>query len=211
MANIARWDGDPSKTSHIVSFFLIGDQPMAWFKTALFEVTRRTESIPLSRSRSASRRSDSCRFTRFCRSWRKSQTRGFRRRPGRERLLRSGRNGELDGLFRHQTAFSVHTCHTWYAQKRGTVWQVCAEYVSGMTACDARVDVAFNCPDGVEKHADELSGTGKIGKMRRTKPIWLNPSASWKHNIRFKLRQIPALVRDLTSRVAQPMEGSTPQ
>ncbi|MGO9920612.1 MAG: hypothetical protein ACLQIB_38720, partial [Isosphaeraceae bacterium] len=84
-------------------------------------------------------------------------------------------------------------------------------YVSGTAACDARADVPFNCPDGVEKRADELSGTGEFGKTRRTKPISLNPCASWKHKIRFKLRQIPALVRDLTSGVARPGEGTTPR
>ena len=26
------------------------------------------------------------------------------------------------------------------------------------------MDAPFNCPDGVEKHADELSGTGEIGE-----------------------------------------------
>ncbi len=55
------------------------------------------------------------------------------------------------------------------------VCRVCAQYVSGMTAFDAQVDVPFNGADGVEKHADELSGTDEIGKMRRTKPISLNP------------------------------------
>ncbi|MGO9918940.1 MAG: hypothetical protein ACLQIB_30115, partial [Isosphaeraceae bacterium] len=64
-----------------------------------------------------------------------------------------------------------------------------------MAPHNARVDVAFNGPDGVEKHADELNGTGEIGKMHRTKPISLNQAASWKHKIRFKLRQIPGLVR----------------
>ncbi len=63
-------------------------------------------------------------------------------------------------------------------------------------------DARVICPDGVEKHADELSRTGEVGKMRRTKPISLTPSASWKHKIRFKLRQIPVLVRDLTSGAA---------
>ncbi len=32
-----------------------------------------------------------------------------------QRLLRSGRNGELGGLFRRPTAYSVHTWHTWHA------------------------------------------------------------------------------------------------
>jgi hypothetical protein len=66
-------------------------------------------------------------------------------------------------------------------------------------------------PDNAQQDGDEMSGTGEIGKMRRTKPISLNPSASWKRKIRFKLRQIPALVRDLTSGVALPGEGSTPR
>ncbi|MGO9470318.1 MAG: GNAT family N-acetyltransferase, partial [Isosphaeraceae bacterium] len=82
---------------------------------ALFEVTRWTVTLPLSRFRSASRGSDSCSFTRFCRSWRKSQTRGLRRLPGQERLLRSCWNRELDGLFRRPTAYSAHTRHTWHA------------------------------------------------------------------------------------------------
>ncbi len=60
-------------------------------------------------------RSDSCSFSQFCRSWRKLQARGLRRQPGRERLLRSGRIRELDGLFRRLTAYSVHTRHTWHA------------------------------------------------------------------------------------------------
>ncbi len=84
---------------------------------------------------------------------------------------------------------------------------VCAQYVSGMAACDARLDVPFNCPHGVEKHVDELSGTGEIGKMRRAKPISMKPGALSKHKNPFKLRQIPALVRDLTSGVAQARGG----
>ncbi len=47
------------------------------------------------------------------------------------------------------------------------------------TAAGARAVVAiwqeWFCPDGAEKHADELSGTAEIGKMRRTKPISLTP------------------------------------
>ncbi|MGO9465687.1 MAG: hypothetical protein ACLQIB_03220 [Isosphaeraceae bacterium] len=33
-----------------------------------------------------------------------------------------------------------------------------------MTASDARVDAPFNYLDGVEKHVDQLSGTGEIGE-----------------------------------------------
>ncbi len=53
--------------------------------------------------------------------------------------------------------------------------RVCAQYVWGIAARDVRANVPFNFPDGVEKHADELSGTGEIGKTRRTKPISLSP------------------------------------
>jgi len=35
--------------------------------------------------------------------------------------------------------------------------------------------------------------------MRRAKPISVRPVASWKHRNPFKLRQIPALCRDLTT------------
>ncbi|MGO9465665.1 MAG: hypothetical protein ACLQVF_16110 [Isosphaeraceae bacterium] len=37
-------------------------------------------------------------------------------------------------------------------------------YVPSTVACDARLDAHFNCPDGVENHDDELSGTSEIGE-----------------------------------------------
>jgi hypothetical protein len=114
---------------------VVGDR--ARFKTALFEVTLRTVSVPLSRFRLASTRSDSCSFTRFCRSWWKSQTRGLRRQPGGERLLRSGRKGELDGLFRPPTAYPADTGHTCLAQERDMYGKY-GKYVPGVCRAESK-------------------------------------------------------------------------
>ncbi len=59
---------------------------------------------------------------------------------------------------------------TWHPLERAHY----AKYVSTLAPRDAQVDAHFNCPDGVVKHADKLSGTGEIGEIRRTKPISLN-------------------------------------
>ncbi len=48
-------------------------------------------------------------------------------------------------------------------------------YVPSTVAYDARLNAPVNCPDGVENHDDELSGTGEIGENARAKPISLNP------------------------------------
>ncbi len=157
-------------------------------------------------------RSDSCSFTRFCRSWRKLQTRMLRRQPGRERLLRSGRNGELDGLFRRLTAYSVHTWHTWHApepakyakyvatMRRGS-WRTVRDWMHLQLPIESR-----SRPEPVS--TAKMSG---IGENARTKPISRNRRASWKHKIRFELRKFRRSFADLTRGVAQRWEDSTPR
>ncbi len=120
-------------------------------------------------ARFTSKRSGSCGFTRFCRSSQKSHTRGSRRKPGRERFVRSGRDGEFDRLSGRPTAYCAHTVHTWHPPERAhyakyvpcmcRAWRPNDDSLSSGDGEDDRLERADVIDaEGVEKHGDEARG-----------------------------------------------------
>jgi hypothetical protein len=168
-----------------------------------FEVTLRTVSVPLSRFRFASTRSDSCSLTRFCRSRRRLQTRGLRRQPGRERLLRSGRNGELGGLLQRPTAYSLHTWHTCHAPEPGKY----AKYGPSMSRGSWRAML-----DGMHL-SSAMSGMGEISESAPNEANFAESMSivEAQDSIQVTASSGAPSRLDLPRGVAQPGEGSRPR